>query len=241
MVKEASFLAWSYSRWADYCKCPRLFKFKHLEKLKEPPNAAMERGILIHGLAENFLNAKTMRTVPKELARIKPILKLIKKLGAVAEDQWTLRPGFEGSTSWFAKDAWLRMKIDAHLPVTDEQLREQVDVEMQEASGRGLWVLDWKTGRFRPETAQDQLELYALAALILYPKVEFVLATLGYTDEGRPVHALTQNRSMLTKMKARWVKKVEPMQKDTKFHATPGRQCTWCHFSKEKGGPCHAG
>lgn len=240
-------IAWSYSRLMDYEKCPQLFKFKVIDKLKEPSNAAMERGSMIHLLAETWLKAKTLKKVPTELKRVAPMLKTLKRLNAEAEAQWTLRPNFEGSTGWFAKDAWLRVKVDAQAMVTYQALKgvEELVIpppqQPDAVSANGLWVVDWKTGRFRPETATRQLELYTLTALVMFPKVDFVVASLGYIDEGRPVHTLAQDRAVLTSLKRRWADNVAKLQKDTKFKATPGAPCNWCHFSKLKGGPCLAG
>ena len=37
------FTSWSFSRYMDYKGCPAKAKYKHLDKLQEPPNDAMAR------------------------------------------------------------------------------------------------------------------------------------------------------------------------------------------------------
>lgn len=235
--------AWSYSRLMDYEKCPQLFKFKVVDRLPEPGSAAMDRGSDIHKKGEVFLAAtKKGVKVPQEFMRLKQSITLLKKLGAVPEDQWTFTHNFKGTTSWFGKDAWARVKIDAVAELPAEDLGEVADLTAQKVKGKGVWIMDWKTGQFRPEAAVDQLDLYVASAFILRPTASFALASLGYTDIGRSVHSLVVKTSKTVEaLKKKWIARVAPLQKDTKFKATPGPACHWCFFHAKKGGPCKFG
>jgi putative RecB family exonuclease len=240
---KKSIRAWSYSRLKDFEKCPQLYKFKVIDKLPEPQNAAMERGEKIHKLAEKYLVGGGK--IPQELMRMKPELTLLRKLKAVAEDQWTFTEKFTGTTEWNNwAAAWLRVKIDAVVKLEYQFLPtiRELKIKKRKINGIGVWVLDWKTGQFRPEASVDQLELYVLTTFLLRPDAMFVLATLAYTDVGRLVHAYYENDPELIKrLKAKWLKRVEPQQKEMKFKPTPGAQCNWCHFRKSIGGPCKHG
>ena len=238
--------AWSYSRLMDYEKCPQLYKFKVIDKLPEPGSAAMERGGDIHKKAEAYLNSRKSKC-PQELKRVEPELKALRRLGAVAEDQWTFTRDFAGSTSWFGKDAWARLKIDS---VADIKFGDASSVRSLEVAGKapsdkqvGVWVVDWKTGKFRPEASVDQLELYVLGSFLLRPSAAFALASLAFTDVGQLVHSFVlRNPRTVSAMKAKWLKRVKPLQVETKFKPTPSdAACYWCFFSKKKGGPCKAG
>lgn len=238
--------AWSYSRLMDYEKCPQLYKFKVIDKLPEPGSAAMERGGDIHKKAEACLNSKKSK-VPQELMRLAPEIKLLRTINAVAEDQWTFTHDFLGSTSWFGKDAWARLKIDA---VAEIQFGLTSGIRELKVAGKspgdkdkGVWIVDWKTGKFRPEASVDQLELYILGAFLLRPDAKFALASLAFTDVGQLVHSFrARDPRGLSALKKKWIQRVEPLQKDQKFKATPSdAACYWCFFAKKKGGPCKFG
>lgn len=245
-VRKKGPLAWSMSRLNDYEKCPQILKFKVIDRLKEPSNKAMERGSGIHSMAEAFINAGVKSPkVPKDLRLVETELRALKKLGAVPEEQWTFTKDFKDTTSWFGEAAWCRVKIDA---VTELKVSDAPQVRMLEASvfegmdpsARGAWIVDWKTGQFRPEASVDQLELYTLSLFLLKPKAAFALSTLAYTDVGRLVHSFTANTPRaVAGLKKKWLKRVAPMQADVKLLATPSsRACHWCFFARKNGGPC---
>lgn len=242
-------LAWSYSRWSDYEKCPQLFKFKVIEKRPEPSNEYMERGQRIHTLAEVCLQ-KPRSKIPADLKRVAAEIALLRKLKAEPEGMLTFTDQFKGKTGWFDKNAWARVKVDAKARVTYlEALEEIAPAEVHQGQrGQlnkltpGTWVVDWKTGQFKPERSADQVELYALGAYLDDPVAEFVIVSLIFIDFGRTVHAYFDlSPKQLERLKAKWLKKVLPMQQDTRFKPRPGPQCSWCFFSKKKGGPCLKG
>jgi putative RecB family exonuclease len=242
-------LAWSYSRWTDYERCPQLFKFKVIEKRPEPSNEYMERGQRIHQLAEVAL-LKPKTKIPADLKRVAKEIKLLRSLKAEPEGMLTFTDQFKGKTGWFAKDAWARIKVDAKTRVTYYEALTDIapDEVGQGQRGQldkltsGLWVVDWKTGQFKPERSADQVELYALGAYLDDPVAEFVIVSLIFIDFGRAVHAYYDlSAKQLARLKDKWLKKIAPMQKDTVFRPKPGPQCSWCFFGKSKGGPCRYG
>lgn len=232
ITKKAS--AWSFSRYSDYKQCPFKFKLKHIDRIKEPPNAAMERGAHIHELAEQYIKGQ-LRTMPKELKLFAEDFKMLRKeykrklSGMVVEDSWALTKEWD-ETVWndWAK-CYLRIKLDcAHFEDEDAMV-----------------VTDWKTGKFRAnqnEAYIEQLELYALATLILKPHVKQVRPVLKYLDEGvvyPPEEApMIFTQADVPKLKKLWEKRIKPMMNDARFAPRPNNLCGWCFFSKSKGGPC---
>lgn len=242
-------LAWSYSRLSDYQKCPQLFKFKVIEKRPEPSNEYMERGQRIHNLAELCL-LKPKSKIPADLKRVAKEIALLRKLKAEPEGMLTFTDQFKAKTGWFDKDAWARVKVDAKTRITYFEAISDIAPEEVANGGRGqlgkltsgVWVVDWKTGQFKPERSADQVELYALGAYLDDPVAEFVIVSLVFVDFGRTVHAYFDlSKKQVDRLKDKWLKKVLPMQQDRKFKPNPGPQCSWCFFSKKKGGPCLAG
>lgn len=138
----------------------------------------------------------------------------------------------------FAKDAWGRVKLDV-LHVT----------------GNVAEVIDWKSGnidkskmeiREKPEY-HDSMRAYQLAVLSTNPKLREVRARMAFTDAppklDSPFKVMAPlHRQDLAGAQKQWEIKIEPMMSDTIFAPRPGYYCTWCPFSKDKGGPCpHSG
>lgn len=234
VIPIKTFTSWSFSRYSDYRRCPLAAKLKHLDKIPEPKNAAMDRGAQIHNLAEDYLKGKVAKLAPelqafaKEFKQLRDLYK--RRLQPMAvEDTWAFTAAWD-QTRWDDwVGCWVRIKLDcAH----------QVD-------GDVMVITDWKTGKFRPELHEEyleQLELYALGALLTYPHIQAAAPFLAYTDEGKvcPERAQLYVRDDVDRLKALWSKRVGPMFKDRTFAPRPNDKCKWCWYGQAKkaaGGP----
>lgn len=215
----ARITAWSYSRYNKWFACPLSAKFNIIDKLKEPGSPAMQRGIEIHGLAEQYAKGQ-LKNLPLELQKFKAEFLDLVKRKPECEGEWAFRADWS-ETTWFGKDAWCRVKTDA---------------TYYDAKTRTVVVIDHKTGKPREEHA-GQLSLYAVAAFIRYPQALKVSARLWYLDHGEETSQEFLRSELLT-IQNEWASKVAPMLADTRFVARPGEACRFCHFKKANGGPC---
>lgn len=240
--------SWSFSRWTDYEQCPRKFKFKVLDRLPEPPNPAMKRGIVLHKMAELYIRgekitranvvddkggalctASEFTQFHKEwkacLKRFQEEFDELRELHAQTEISWTFTKDWKSETRWDDwANAWVRIKVDCY---------------DHDPDNRRARIIDWKTGRAR-DSHTDQLELYAIAGFIVFPDVEEIDAILGYLDSGEVVKR-TYKRKALAALKRTWAKRVRAMLSDREFKPRPGPLCRWCHYRKSNGGPCEFG
>ncbi len=220
--KPKQFTAWSFSRLHDYRTCPAKAKYKHLDKLPEPPNNAMARGTDIHKLAEDYAMNRLKR-VPEELKLFKEEFKLARENVSpfkAAELEWAFTSAWQ-SCDW--KDwnrAWVRVKIDL----------------IYEYEPLALRVVDHKTGKMRGEH-EEQLDLYAVAAFKAKPEIEKVEAALWYLDEGQETKK-SYTRADEAKLVKFWDRETRGMMRDTVFKPKPNNLCKWCSYSAAKGGPC---
>lgn len=222
--------AWSFSRYSDYKTCPAKAYYKHVKKLKEPPNKAMQRGSAIHKLAEDYALGDLPR-LPVELMQFSSEFTRLKnqKLKHI-EEQWAFATDWT-ETGWFDADAWCRIKLDA------AYINTKHDV---------LVVIDHKTGSMREERKADymeQLELYALAGLLKFPNIAAVSPRLWYIDHGAVYPDPAEEELEFThddtgRLIKLWAARTSKMLTDTKFAPTPNHTCQWCHFRKANGGPC---
>ncbi len=231
--------SWSFSRYTDYKTCPLKAKLKHVDRMKEPPSAAMERGNTIHNLAENFVKG-LLPKLPPELKGFAEDFKTLKGIykrktfPIIVEDQWAFTAEWD-DTEWNNwAECWLRIKLDvAHY-------EEHV-----------LYVTDWKTGKhsdFKATEYAEQLELYALAALLKSQREDVeVMPRLGWLDEGfytypqdKEGNYISYNRADIPALKKLWATRTKAMMSDTRFAPKANSTCKWCWFGqsgKAKGGP----
>lgn len=226
-VITKQFKSWSYSRLQDYDPkrggCPRFAAWKHLAKLPTAGSPAMDRGNMVHTGAEGFVLGTVKKLLP-ELKLVKPVLAQLQglKRRVQTEAQW----GFNRQWEPVAWDDW-----------TNCWLRVKMDVHYLSPSAPVLEMIDWKTGKPKPEAHKEQLKLYGVSGLVRFPDVQRAHGVLHYTDHGTKEELTVQRREKVSLMKY-WEKAVVPMFKDKRFAPAPGQKCRWCDFSKAKGGAC---
>jgi CRISPR/Cas system-associated exonuclease Cas4 (RecB family) len=218
--------AWSYSRWNDYESCPRKAFYKHVKKMKEPSSPALERGSANHKVMEDYITKKT-RTMPKpEVLHpdLRPMVKALRKLPLMVEQELAFTKKWR-RTGWFDHDAWVRVKMDVLVPPNKDGV---VD------------VVDWKTGKVKEKGEyDDQLELYQLSSLLIYPEAKQATARLPFLDHGKVIETeRTAVQPDVAKLCKAWEKRTSPMLNDKVFAPRPGNACRWCHFRKANNGPC---
>lgn len=226
-VAVSPITAWSYSRLANWELCPAQFKYRHIDKLKEPPSPAMERGNVMHKALANFLTTPG-ESLPAFVTN--PFQqKLYTEMQAfpdkIVEQQWGFTVGWE-PTGWFAKGknaTWYRCSLDVAL------LYEDLTGE----------VVDHKSGK-RYGTNDDQMEQFALSFMCQYKPAEHVTTRLVYLDGGEEEIAEFPAKDKEA-LKAKWTARAAAMLQDTTFVARPNDKCRFCHFSKSKQGPCRFG
>lgn len=217
--------AWSFSRFNDYRKCPKYAFFKHVRRLAEPGSAALDRGSAVHEQAQVFAQKTARVKCPPELQTFEQEFRVLQKNRAslAVEQQWCFNSKWQ-PTEWFGQDAWCRIVVDACYVRPEDNV---------------LVVIDHKTGKIN-EAHLEQLSLYALGGLLRNPDISGVEVQLWYLDHGvqKPDDVRIYTQDDARALKSEWEKKVKPMLSDGTFREKPGKACTWCHYSKGKGGPC---
>lgn len=217
MTKQLT--AVSFSRLKDYRTCPQKAWYKHGERMKEPGNAAMENGIKVHKLAEDFAGMSKKDKCPIELKKFEKHFRELQNTDVLVEERVAFNKDWVVA-SFFDKSVYVRVVWDASYKLTEQK----------------MIIIDHKTGKIYPDHV-EQLSLYALAGFLIEPEVEEVDVQLWYLDIGE-LTTKTYYRKDVAKLQKEWDKQFKPMTKDRSFRPTPGRHCGWCHFRRSNGGPC---
>ena len=223
-------LAWGFTRWKDYEKCPAFCKYKHIEKrtaAHEIESEHIERGNVVHQLGAHVVRG-VLKKFPKELGSFEGEFKVLRAEKAVPEAEWAFNDKY-GQVDWFAKECWLRIKVDAHSVTQTKAARGMRKTRVH--------IVDYKTGKMHAEEHALQRSLYAIGGFYQYPDADEILVEHWYIDSGEIEDAVF-TRSELPKMQKAWEQRIRAMMADTSFAPRPGTYCRWCDYSKVKGGPC---
>jgi hypothetical protein len=240
--------SWSYSRNQTYQACPLRARFLYVDKLKEPEgkSPALQHGTRVHALAAAWVTKRLpdfaawdgkellqyrpelervvkQKKIPAELARFEREFGRLIKSKARCEEMWCLDRQWEiiPGSGW-SPHVWLRVKVDSHF-----------------LEDKTAYIIDYKTGKFNPEHA-DQRSLYALAAFAFYPDAVAAHVYHWYTELGVE-KGDSWEVSEVDALKKEWALKTTAMLQDNSFLPTPSPSaCRWCSFKRSLGGPCTA-
>lgn len=224
--------SWSYSTYSNWKRCARRVYFGKIERLPDPLGPAVKRGSTVHDLAEAFVKGETdefpTRGPGKILTPFRPDLEKLRDDPTIqVETDFSFTKEWK-PTKWNDwANCWVRMKLDA----------------LYRPKKNHFVLVDYKTGQKRDEHV-TQTELYALGCFMKHSAAKKVTTELWYLDHPEDDDAITTfdyEREEAAKLKAEWERKVKPMMADTEFRAYPSSACSYCPFSKKKGGPCEKG
>jgi CRISPR/Cas system-associated exonuclease Cas4 (RecB family) len=223
MVEDQRITSWSFSRLEKYKRCPFAAKCSYILKIKEPGSKAMDRGSLIHKLAEDYVSGK-LSQLPIELNNFAKEFSKLQTLKPKLELEWAFTSSWEPCDWKDWSRAWLRVKLDVDV-VSDER----------------RYVVDHKTGKFR-DYHLDQLELYALSAFIIHQDDD-IEAQNWYLDDDNEttrIQGADFKRTQVEDLKKKWIEISKPMLSDTRFAPCPSNDCRFCFFRKNgpNNGPC---
>lgn len=146
-------VAWSYSALNAFETCPRRYYLvNRSKKVREPQSAATLHGNEVHNAIANYV--KGSAPLPDKYSPYRQYADKVKTASGkiVIEEKLALNRNFS-PTTYFAKDVWVRAVLDAGVIGTKTGV-----------------LLDWKTGRRKPDN--EQLKLFAAVGFSAYPYIQ---------------------------------------------------------------------
>jgi hypothetical protein len=206
-------LTHSYSALKLYENCPlRYYRQRVLKDVKDKGGEASMYGERIHKLLEERL--KGSEEPAPEIKSYQPIIEGIQKIVGdgelLVEQELALNKNLT-PTGWWDDDVWMRSKLDVLV-----------------LHGEKATMLDWKTGKHRPDF--NQLELFALQVFAHYPEVTSVTAGFLWLQDFK-MDKETYHKEHLSKL---WnsvlsrVHKIEQSLDKEEWPAKPSGLCGWC-------------
>lgn len=207
-------LAWSFSAISVWKTCRK--KFYHLrvaKDVKDGDSEAAAEGKIVHDCLYQYVCKG--KDLPIALRQHQGVADAYRKRGESCDDmQGELKLCLDDQlkpVDWFSPKAWVRAIVDLLL------VKKHIAI-----------LVDWKTGKRKPEF--DQLELSAALLSRYMPEIEeFHLVFEWLRDGERDVKKITKGE-----LKQVWKKffpiigEIEEAEATTDFPPNPSGLCGWC-------------
>jgi hypothetical protein len=204
---------WSYSSLTAFETCPRRHYLTRVSKqVTDPPSEAIVWGNEVHKALELRIAEGT--PLPASMVNYEPMVQKIlsKSVGDVlTEKQLAITSSFQPA-EWWGEDAWCRGVVDLTI-----------------VNGSTAVLLDWKTGKIKPDS--DQLKLFAALIMAHLPEVTQAKTGFVWLKHGK-VTAERYTREYLSEIWRAFsprVKRLELAYQNDHWPAKPSGLCrAWC-------------
>lgn len=210
-------LAHSFSAIKLFENCPKRYYLQRVTKeIKDEGSEASLYGNRIHEALEARLKGSGLTA---ETKKYEALCVAIDQLAAApdaelfVEHQLTLNENLTG-TGWFAKDAWLRSILDVLVVRGDQAI-----------------VMDWKTGKRRPDFTQ--LQMFALQVFKHFPEVNEVTSTFVWLKD-MAMDAEVYKRSDANVMWEDLLKRINRIHQALDADNWPAKPSGLCRFCPAK-------
>ena len=206
-------LAHSYSSIKMFENCPKRYYHQRITKeVTDTGSDATRYGERIHAdLEHRLVEQKPLSYDSQQYEVLCQSIEVLATGGELhAERQLCLTENLT-PTSWYADDAWLRSILDVLILKDDQAI-----------------VMDWKTGKRRPDFTQ--LQLFALQVFKHFPKIKTVKTSFVWLQDmgmDTEVFSADKTKTMWADMLAR-IERIHQSLEHDNWPAKPSGLCNWC-------------
>ena len=246
MVSDVTHIRLSPSRMSEFNNCPRLYKYRVIEQLPEPPSIDAERGTLIHTILEDLFDLQPMERNHASAVEMAPErwrIQLSEKPGLAElvpnEKEWFDRVSallknyfvLEKPETFEATHREMHLEQDLNQQVYLHGYVDRIDV----APTGQVRIVDYKSGK-SPKAGWEEKALFQLRVYaFLYWRLHGVLPALlvlHYLGDARSVKSSPTEAELLSTEKKLLQIADEIIEAIEKDHFPPkaSRLCDWCFF-----------
>ena len=205
-------LTHSYSSIKMYDNCPKRYFHQRIAKhVTDQGGEATLYGERLHKMLEERLRDDV--DLPAEAATYAPLVDAVLRSAGngtlMVEQEMTLNRKLK-PTGWWDKDAWMRSKLDVLV-----------------LKGKRAIVLDWKTGKRRPDF--DQLELFALQVFAHHKDVDEVSSGFVWLKD-QAIDRNTYSRDNAGELWSNLLNKVSRIERSLHSEDWPAKPSGLCKF-----------
>lgn len=208
----------SFSKINLYERCALQYKFRHVDGLETEKAPQAARGTAIHASIEGNLKGEKT-TLHRAATYLFPIVREAKANNARVEHKIAFNRAFK-LVKWKDPLAYFRLVIDSWF-----------------VSNATAHIQEWKSGKMYDDHA-DQRAIYGMGAILSNPVVDNAVVTTHYLDLKKDSAPLLMDTRQATLTAQALAERVARLEREKLFVPRPGYYCSWCPYSRHKGGPC---
>lgn len=195
----------SYSSLSTFKNCPRAYHERFvLKTVKFETSPALERGRGIHTALEAAL--KTGAPIPDDVWLPDGLMEGLRASGAIAEAPLAVDGQWQ-QVEFFSKHPLLRGKID-----------------VLSISGDGVEMIDWKTGKYRPDELQADIYAGLIRAVTENHGLPVKFSWVYVEPHVKRHHSIMVDTGATSRVKSA----IETLHKVDRFDERPSPLCKWC-------------
>lgn len=207
-------LSHSFSSIKMFENCPLRYYHQRIAKtVVDQGGEASIHGERIHKFIAERLKGTATQEHIEDIMNLEPVIASIKAVaegGELGVEQQLTLTAELTPTQWFAKNAWIRSILDVVV-----------------IKGSTAMVLDWKTGKRRPDWTQ--LELFALQVFAHHPEVNKVTTGFIWTKE-LATDKETYHRDGSDKLWAKLLTRIHRIEQAAEQNVWPAKPSGLCNY-----------
>lgn len=233
-MNELKYYPYSAHKFKTFGSCKYKFKLKVVDKIPEKSDTKFfEKGSFIHDALASYPHPSNfefdlsspgdIKGYEKDLSYVlkdKKIIDLITR-----ETAWREKP-FRISFDWKAID---QLGRPINYRFKDDTLFWG-EIDYIGKDDKGVFIIDWKSGKHYPNQSDDQLKVYVLWLFLMLPStVETIRGSYYYVEHGIQ-DEYVYHRKDLDSLMEYFADKINKIEQETKFAKTLSNQCDWCGY-----------
>lgn len=233
-MNELKYYPYSAHKFKTYESCKYKFKLKVVDKIPEKSDTKFfEKGSFIHDALASYPNPSDFEFIlssPKEIKGYEKIL------AHVLEDQ-KIHDLITNKTA--GRERSFRISFDWK-PINQKgrkiNYRNKDDtlfwgeIDYIGKDDKGVFIIDWKSGKHYPNQSDDQLKIYVLWLFLITPdSVETIRGSYYYVEHNIQ-DEYTYHRKDLKILIKYFTDKINKIEQETEFAKSPSKSCDWCGY-----------
>jgi len=219
---------YSASKIKKFIECPRLFKYKYVDKIKVPfvPRIAFEKGNFFHYALEKY-PAPQVKPFNFNLSKRSDIIEYGKQLKTILNTPEIKELLTTDERN--VREQWLNiMDTSGRIKVINgkiDYLRFISESEME--------IIDWKTGKQwgNDATLEDpQILIYVIWAFKTYPEINRIRTSYYYIERDEKVSYTFEREKDYEPLKQKIFNLINSIESEENFVKTEHRFCHYCDY-----------
>jgi len=213
-------MIYSFSSLSCYETCPQQFYRRYIARDALPADTAQTlQGTKVHESIEHALTSAT--PLPPEWADMEPMIAPVRRKMPLARVEQAIH---------------LNRQFEHAVDKLESGFVAKIDVMVINPETRRAVVIDWKTGKPRKETLQQ--DCYALAVMLAYPDVEHVTTFNSYVMRGETSKPRDYTRQDIPLLRMELTRRVAQIEADSRWAPRQGIPFP-CHYCSAHNCPSH--